>query len=142
MTTQLYTHTALFDHDPGRMHPESPARLKAVLGALDGPEFAALERRRHRRYMTRIGGCLRSGLSDRALRYCDILDVSANGAQIRTTKPLVADSWVTLGIERLGKVHAQVVWRKGNLAGIQFAADPRHVIRMMHGILPVSQPAA
>ncbi len=45
MTTQLYTHTAFFDHDPGRMHPESPARLKAVLGALEAPEFAALERR-------------------------------------------------------------------------------------------------
>ena len=45
MTTLLYTHTAFFDHDPGRMHPESPARLKAVLSALEQPEFAALERR-------------------------------------------------------------------------------------------------
>ena len=45
MTTLLYTHEACFEHDPGRMHPESPARLKAVLGALEGPGFAALERR-------------------------------------------------------------------------------------------------
>lgn len=45
MTTILYTHTACFDHDPGRLHPESPARLKAVLAALEGPNFAALERR-------------------------------------------------------------------------------------------------
>jgi acetoin utilization deacetylase AcuC-like enzyme len=45
MTTILYTHTACFDHDPGRMHPESPARLKAVLAALEGPDFAALDRR-------------------------------------------------------------------------------------------------
>jgi acetoin utilization deacetylase AcuC-like enzyme len=43
MTTRLYTHTDCFAHDPGRMHPEHPARLKAVLSALEGDEFAALE---------------------------------------------------------------------------------------------------
>ena len=45
MTTVLYSHSACFDHEPGRMHPESPARLKAVLSALDSPDFAALDRR-------------------------------------------------------------------------------------------------
>jgi acetoin utilization deacetylase AcuC-like enzyme len=45
MTTLLVTHQACFGHDPGRMHPESPARLKAILAALESPEFAALERR-------------------------------------------------------------------------------------------------
>jgi acetoin utilization deacetylase AcuC-like enzyme len=45
MTTLLYTHAVFFDHDAGRMHPESPARLKAVLSALEAAEFAALERR-------------------------------------------------------------------------------------------------
>jgi acetoin utilization deacetylase AcuC-like enzyme len=45
MTTLLYTHAACFDHDTGRQHPERPARLKAVLDALMGAEFAALERR-------------------------------------------------------------------------------------------------
>src|SRR5712691_4666415 len=45
MTTLLYTHPSCLDHDPGRYHPESPARLRAVLEALDSPEFARLERR-------------------------------------------------------------------------------------------------
>jgi acetoin utilization deacetylase AcuC-like enzyme len=45
MTTFLYTHPACLEHDPGRHHPESPARLRAVLAALGGPEFAQLERR-------------------------------------------------------------------------------------------------
>ena len=45
MTTLLFTHPACLDHDPGRHHPESPARLRAVLAALDDPEFARLERR-------------------------------------------------------------------------------------------------
>src|SRR5947207_15899316 len=43
MTTLLYTHQACLDHDPGRYHPESPARLRAVLEALDAPEFARLD---------------------------------------------------------------------------------------------------
>ena len=45
MTTLLYTHSACLEHDPGTHHPESPARLRAVLAALSGPQFAALERR-------------------------------------------------------------------------------------------------
>ena len=45
MTTLLYTHPACLGHDPGEHHPESPARLVAVLEALSGPDFAALERR-------------------------------------------------------------------------------------------------
>jgi acetoin utilization deacetylase AcuC-like enzyme len=45
MTTLLYTHPACLDHDPGRHHPESPARLRAVLEALAAPEFVGLDRR-------------------------------------------------------------------------------------------------
>jgi acetoin utilization deacetylase AcuC-like enzyme len=45
MTTRLYTHSACLEHDPGTHHPESPARLRAVLAALSGPQFASLERR-------------------------------------------------------------------------------------------------
>jgi acetoin utilization deacetylase AcuC-like enzyme len=41
---RLYTHSACLEHDPGIGHPESPARLRAVLQALDDPWFAAIER--------------------------------------------------------------------------------------------------
>ena len=41
---RLYTHPACLQHDPGPGHPESPARLAAVLGALDRDRFAALDR--------------------------------------------------------------------------------------------------
>jgi len=44
MTTLLFTHPACLEHDPGRHHPEGPARLRAVLDALADPEFARLER--------------------------------------------------------------------------------------------------
>ena len=44
MTTILVTHESCIDHDPGPMHPESPARLQAVLTALSSEEFSSLER--------------------------------------------------------------------------------------------------
>ncbi|MDX1421582.1 MAG: histone deacetylase family protein [Kiloniellales bacterium] len=45
MTTILYTHPACLEHDPGGGHPERPARLQAILEALDAEDFSALERR-------------------------------------------------------------------------------------------------
>jgi acetoin utilization deacetylase AcuC-like enzyme len=39
MSTTIYTHQACFNHQPGPHHPESPARLEAVLKALKDPEF-------------------------------------------------------------------------------------------------------
>jgi len=43
--TLLFTHPSAIEHDPGRGHPERPDRLKAVLRALDEPEFKPLQRR-------------------------------------------------------------------------------------------------
>ncbi len=45
MTTLLYTHPSCLAHDPGDYHPEAPSRLRAVLAALSGPQYARLERR-------------------------------------------------------------------------------------------------
>jgi acetoin utilization deacetylase AcuC-like enzyme len=45
MATLLYSHPACLAHDTGSGHPERPDRLRAVLGALEGEDFAALERR-------------------------------------------------------------------------------------------------
>jgi acetoin utilization deacetylase AcuC-like enzyme len=40
----LYTHAACLNHLPGPGHPESPARLRAVLECLDNDRFAVLDR--------------------------------------------------------------------------------------------------
>ena len=45
MTTLLMTHPDCLAHEPGLNHPEAPARLAAVLKALDEPAFAGLVRR-------------------------------------------------------------------------------------------------
>ena len=44
MLTALYTHSSCLAHDMGPRHPESPARLRAVLDALAAPRFGTLER--------------------------------------------------------------------------------------------------
>ncbi len=40
----MITHPACLEHDPGREHPEQPARLRAVLDALEAQRFAPLAR--------------------------------------------------------------------------------------------------
>ena len=45
MATILFTHESCVDHDPGLMHPDSPARLRAVHAALANDKYANLERR-------------------------------------------------------------------------------------------------
>jgi len=44
MHPRLYTHPSCLRHSAGPGHPESPARLQAVLEALDHDRFAALDR--------------------------------------------------------------------------------------------------
>lgn len=43
MSTLVFTHQDCFKHDPGSSHPESPARLTAVLEVLASPGFEALD---------------------------------------------------------------------------------------------------
>jgi len=44
MPTAYFTHPAFLDHDTGPGHPERADRLRAVWNALEGPDFAALQR--------------------------------------------------------------------------------------------------
>ncbi|MDX7953575.1 histone deacetylase family protein [Lichenihabitans sp. Uapishka_5] len=45
MATTLFHHADTLLHDMGLGHPERPDRIRAILARLDGPDFAALERR-------------------------------------------------------------------------------------------------
>jgi acetoin utilization deacetylase AcuC-like enzyme len=45
MTVTIYTHSSFREHDTGPGHPESPARIGAVLDALADARFSALPRR-------------------------------------------------------------------------------------------------
>ncbi len=43
--TLLFTHPDCLEHTPGQLHPEHPARLAAIMKALEDDAFAALDRR-------------------------------------------------------------------------------------------------
>jgi acetoin utilization deacetylase AcuC-like enzyme len=45
MTTLLYTHPSSLEHDPGPGHPESPARIRAILAALEQADLEGVLRR-------------------------------------------------------------------------------------------------
>ncbi len=45
MTTLLYTHPSSLEHDPGPGHPEQPARMQAILAALEQADLAGVLRR-------------------------------------------------------------------------------------------------
>ena len=45
MGTIIFSHPNCIEHDTGNAHPESPARLKAVLSGLEDKEFWGLDRR-------------------------------------------------------------------------------------------------
>ena len=43
--TLLFTHPDCLEHTPGRLHPEHPARLAAIMKALENEAFTSLDRR-------------------------------------------------------------------------------------------------
>src|SRR5712692_5451432 len=73
MTTLLYTHPACLEHDPGRHHPESAARLRAVVDAVMAGEvdnvFCAVRPPGHHAEPARaMGFCLFNNVAVGALR--------------------------------------------------------------------------
>jgi acetoin utilization deacetylase AcuC-like enzyme len=68
MTTLLYTHPSSLEHDAGPGHPESPARIRAILAALEQAELDGVEQREPpratREQLERVHG---SGFVDRIL---------------------------------------------------------------------------
>lgn len=88
MSVPLFTHPAMLDHAPGAGHPESPARLKAVLDALDDAglggdrraatpaEVVDLERVHPAGYVARLLGAS----PDRGLHQLDVDTVLSPGS--------------------------------------------------------------
>lgn len=87
MTVTIYTHPSCLEHDTGPGHPESPARLAAVLEALAAADFAGLPRREAPRVT-------RSQL-ERVHRATLVDEVLAEDAPPH--RPLDPDTWMSPG---------------------------------------------
>jgi len=92
MKTGLVSHTACFDHAPPDGHPESPARLRAVLSALEAQEFQSLARAKAPRAAT---GALEAV---HAAAHVDaVLGILNQTAQSRGYAPIDADTIMSAG---------------------------------------------
>ena len=80
-------------------------------------EIESQERRRHRRCAIFWPGKITcQGCS---INF-DLLDISAGGARIHLSAPLIDSSPVTVRIDRIGEFRAEVVWRGLDDAGLRF----------------------
>ena len=82
---------------------------------LDDPE----NRQRHPRLSVLIGATVSCGGTE---IMCDVIDLSAGGAKVRSDKPLTEGAAVVLSMEGVSDFHGTVAWRDGDQAGIQFRA--------------------
>ena len=74
---------------------------------------------------------------------CQVLDLSAGGARIRTAKPWTASSAVVLVCDHLGPLRAEVRWQRANYAGIRFLEDASFIEkRLRRKVTPPEHDAA
>lgn len=91
------------------------------------------ERRRYKRLEVRLPGLLTHGGQGFD---CDVLDVSANGAQVSCVDELPPGTLLCLRVGHLGPLQCAVVWHEADRMGLKFTATPRAVVDRMHGLLP------
>ena len=107
---RLYTHPACLQHDPGPGHAEQPARLRAVLQALDRDEFRAidrieapratreqLQRVHHARHVEHILSCVPAAGEHRRLDPDTVMSTDSAEAALRAAGALVAAVDAVLG---------------------------------------------
>ncbi|CAM5355984.1 histone deacetylase family protein [Rhodanobacter lindaniclasticus] len=107
---RLYTHPVCLQHDPGVGHVEQPARLRAVLQALDHDEFRALDRIEapratgeqllrvhHARHVERILSCVPADGEHCRLDPDTVMSPTSAEAALRAAGALVAAVDAVLG---------------------------------------------
>lgn len=63
---------------------------------------------------------------------CQIWNISLGGAKIRVGLPLLAESEISLALDRFGSFKGSVVWQTDGNLGLHFDADPE-LIRKTFG---------
>jgi len=55
---------------------------------------------------------------------CSIIDISAGGAKISTRANVEKGAELTLSLDKIGDLAAQVAWISGGNVGVKFTGDP------------------
>jgi hypothetical protein len=76
---------------------------------------------------------------------CVVVDLSLGGARIHLAQPVTKGEMVTLVLDRLGAIRAEVVWQEEQSIGLHFVDDIKTIADLIGNRLPLvttSPPAA
>jgi hypothetical protein len=103
-------------------------------GARLGAVAAGGQRSRHR-YKRSSVFCAGKIRTDEGVIDCDVLNVSASGAQIRVLGDIEPPARFTLALERFGEFACEIVRQVGNKYGVTFGETPDEVERIVEEII-------
>lgn len=91
---------------------------------------------RDRQRFTRRSTLLRATLRDgESTVECDLLDISAGGAKLRTPVPFAIGAQVLLSVGKDHQFQSRVTWREGEALGLHFLEPPEAVAAVIPEIL-------
>jgi hypothetical protein len=67
---------------------------------------------------------------------CTILDISERGARVEGLAGSLPKAAVKLQSERFGSLDGYLIWTRGKVAGIGFAAAPAEIVRVLKPVVP------
>ena len=70
---------------------------------------------------------------------CDVVDLSAGGARVRTTEPLPVGAPVVLSVEGVRDFNGKVAWQMTELAGVEFCEDSASLEKVIPAIAENAQ---
>jgi hypothetical protein len=74
-----------------------------------------------------------------AKRYdCVVVDLSLGGARIHLAEPMAKGEMVTLMLDRLGALRAEIVWQEEQSIGLRFVDDAKTIADMIGNRLPLA----
>jgi len=69
---------------------------------------------------------------------CVVVDLSLGGARIHLAQPLAKGEMVTLVLDRLGPIRAEVVWQEEQSIGLHFVDDAKTISDLIGNRLPLA----
>lgn len=72
---------------------------------------------------------------------CVVVDLSLGGARIFLAQPLGKGDIVTLDLDQMGALRAEVVWQEGHSIGLRFVDEPQKIVDTIGARLPLNPTA-
>ena len=69
---------------------------------------------------------------------CVVADLSLGGARVHLAEPIANGERVSLALDRLGTLRAEVVWQEGHSIGLRFVDEPQKIAETIGARLPLT----